>query len=65
VSVRAGGSCRSLGLGLTVLALALLVPVPPVRGQATDCTGYDSQIWAQSIYESDPARYTALDPDGK
>jgi micrococcal nuclease len=28
------------------------------------CADLDSQIWAQSIYETDPARFAALDPDG-
>jgi hypothetical protein len=47
--------------------LVLVLVGTPVHGvaQATDCTGYDSQIWAQSVYETDPTRYAALDPDGK
>src|SRR5215213_7650316 len=46
--------------------LVVIAPVPaaPAVAQATDCTGYDSQIWAQSVYETDPTRYAALNPDG-
>ena len=54
-------------LRILVLGLGLLTPTlwqPPAAGQALDCAGYDSQIWAQSIYEIDPATYVALDPDG-
>jgi endonuclease YncB( thermonuclease family) len=32
--------------------------------QATDCSGYDSQIWAQSAFASEPSRFSGLDPDG-
>ena len=53
---------RTLALGLVLAALT--VGLSPVAGQALDCTGYDSQIWAQSVFESDPTRYAALDPDG-
>jgi hypothetical protein len=46
--------------------LTLVLLGAPVHGvaQATDCIGYDSQIWAQSVFERDRTRYTALDPDG-
>jgi micrococcal nuclease len=53
---------RILALALSLMALA--VRVPPVAGQTLDCDGYDSQIWAQSVFETDPAQYAALDPDG-
>src|SRR5829696_180066 len=52
---------------LLVLALslvALTVHRPPVAAQPLDCNGFDSQIWAQSVYETDPAGYAVLDPDG-
>jgi micrococcal nuclease len=49
---------------LITLVLLLLVPTPPTGAQALSCTDYDSQIWAQSVYVSDPTRYAALDPDG-
>ncbi len=54
---------------LQILALALSLAAlsfhrPPVAGQVPDCDGFDSQIWAQSVYEIDPAGYAALDPDG-
>ena len=53
---------RILALALSLVALT--VHRPSVAGQAPDCAGYDSQIWAQSVYETDPAGYAALDPDG-
>jgi hypothetical protein len=53
---------RRLSLSVAVLLLLIALP-PPARAQALDCTGYDSQIWAQSIFESDPTRYASLDPD--
>lgn len=49
---------------LTTLALLVLLPTLRTSAQAIDCTGYDSQIWAQSVYETDLAQYAALDPDG-
>ena len=49
-------------LALTLVALTFH-PLPVV-GQALDCDGFDSQIWAQSVYDTDPAEYAALDPDG-
>src|SRR5918993_1111322 len=51
-------------VALVLNLVALTVHVPPVAGQALDCEGYDSQIWAQSVYATDPAGYAALDPDG-
>jgi micrococcal nuclease len=53
---------RTLALGLSLLAITF--GQSPVTGQALDCDGYDSQIWAQSVYESDPTVYAGLDPDG-
>ncbi len=53
---------RILALALSLLALTFCQP--PVAGQTLDCDGFDSQIWAQTVYESDPAGYGALDPDG-
>ena len=53
---------RILALALSLVALA--DRVPPVAGQALACNDFDSQIWAQSVYDTDPARYAALDPDG-
>jgi micrococcal nuclease len=32
--------------------------------QTVSCADYDAFEWAQSVYESDPAQYAALDPDG-
>ena len=53
---------RILALALSLVALSLYQL--PLVGQALDCEGYDSQIWAQTVYETDPAGYAALDPDG-
>ena len=53
---------RLLTLALSLVALT--VHRPPIAGQPLDCGGFDSQIWAQSVYETDPAGYAALDPDG-
>src|SRR5215204_4366122 len=53
---------RNLALGLSLVALT--VRLLPVAGQALDCDGFDSQIWAQSVYDTDPVDYAALDPDG-
>ena len=53
---------RILVLALSLVALT--VHRPPVAAQPLDCNGFDSQIWAQSVYETDPAGYAALDPDG-
>ncbi len=32
--------------------------------QNPSCTTFDSHIWAQSVFDTDPARHVALDPDG-
>jgi len=53
---------RALALALSLVSLT--VHQPHAAGQPVDCDGYDSQIWAQSVYETDPAGYAALDPDG-
>ena len=53
---------RILTLVLSVLALTF--HRPPVVGQPVDCNGFDSQIWAQIVYEVDPFGYAALDLDG-
>ena len=36
----------------------------PIAAQDTACGGYDSQVWAQSLCDTDPAAYVDLDPDG-
>jgi micrococcal nuclease len=53
---------RILAFALSLVALTF--QGPPIAGQTSDCAGYDSQVWAQSVYDSDPARYAGLDPDG-
>src|SRR5215208_5039596 len=56
-------------LVLAVLLLAALVGVLLVRLKSSReeiiaCANYSAQVWAQSVYETDPSRYAALDPDG-
>jgi micrococcal nuclease len=49
----------------TLLAGLIFVPSARVApSQDADCSAYDSQIWAQSVFETDSAAYAALDPDG-
>jgi micrococcal nuclease len=56
---------RRLREALGLLVLLILCAAPHAgRAQAVDCSRYDSQIWAQSDFETDPSRYAALDPDG-
>lgn len=47
-----------------VIALALACPWVGAAPAVSTCADVDSQIWAQSVYESGPSRYAALDPDG-
>ena len=55
---------------LLLLACLVLLPlsfIPAIFvGAQTDvsCANYDAWEWAQSVYESDPDQYGALDPDG-
>jgi micrococcal nuclease len=49
---------------LATLVVALIVFWKASRDEIIACANYDSHIWAQSVFESDPARYAALDPDG-
>src|SRR5918997_6258062 len=53
---------RTLALALSLVTLTIYQP--HAAGQPIDCDGFDSQIWAQTVYETDPAAYAALDPDG-
>ncbi|MDQ3693056.1 MAG: thermonuclease family protein [Chloroflexota bacterium] len=48
---------------IALFALLALAPVP-LSAQAAACADYDAFEWAQTVYESDPSRYAALDPDG-
>jgi micrococcal nuclease len=66
-----GRSRRSTGLPSATRTLALALSLVTltvhqlhVAGQPLDCNNFDSQIWAQTVYETNPAGYTALDPDG-
>ncbi len=49
---------------LATLVVALLVLRKAPQEEIIACASYDSEIWAQSLFESDPSRYAALDPDG-
>jgi micrococcal nuclease len=49
---------------LAAVVGALLLLRNSSREQIIACTTYDSQVWAQSVYDTDPMRHAALDPDG-
>ena len=49
---------------LATLVVALLVLRQTSREEIIACANYDAQVWAQSVYDTDPTRYAALDPDG-
>jgi micrococcal nuclease len=51
---------------LIVLVTLLLSVLPGSTSgaQAVSCASFDAFEWAQSVFESDPAAYAALDPDG-
>jgi micrococcal nuclease len=49
---------------LAALVVVLLVLRKSSRDEIIACTNYDAQVWAQSVYETNPTRYDALDPDG-
>ena len=35
-----------------------------VSAQTSTCADYDAWVWAQTVYDRDPASHAALDPDG-
>jgi micrococcal nuclease len=49
---------------LATLVVALLVLRKTPREETIACANFDNHVWAQSVYETDPTRYAALDPDG-
>jgi micrococcal nuclease len=55
---------RTRILVTVVVVLGVLAGCPNISAQAQDCAGFDSQIWAQSVFVRDPAQYASLDPDG-
>lgn len=64
-AIAISGIDRSRRILLIICALLASGVVPiPGTAQAANCAGYDSQIWAQSVYDADPTTYAALDPDG-
>lgn len=56
-------NARKLGLACSALVLALSCFPAGAAPVVTSCADVDSQIWAQSVYESDPSRFAALDSD--
>ncbi len=49
---------------LATLVVALLVLRQTSREEIIACGSYDSQVWAQSLFDADPTRFAVLDPDG-
>jgi len=49
----------SLAVAWLVVLLSSVMTV--AHAQTINCTGYDSQICAESVFETDPTRYAALD----
>ena len=49
---------------LATLVVALLVLRQPPREEIVACGSYDSQVWAQSVFDAKPTHYAALDLDG-
>lgn len=47
-----------------VMMLALSCPRVGAAPVVSSCADLDSQVWAQSVFDTDPTRYAALDPDG-
>jgi hypothetical protein len=57
--------CTIVAALSVIPAVSGFLPALAQPGNAPgDCTGDDSQNWAQSVSETDPARYVVLDPDG-
>jgi endonuclease YncB( thermonuclease family) len=44
-------------------AVAEPAAAPPLAQASAGCPTFDAWEWAQSVFESDPTRYSALDPD--
>jgi endonuclease YncB( thermonuclease family) len=49
-------------LSLSTLLMGAVVPASAQLGDPS-CTDFDAWEWAQSVFESDPQAYDALDPD--
>lgn len=69
--LRAGHVARTLEDVLVarfvVMLVTLLILFPgagTTSAQAVSCASFDAFEWAQTVYEADPVRYAALDPDG-
>jgi len=58
-------TARTIVLVALVAAAAAAPPArSPALAQAASCADFDAYEWAQSVYDSDPDGYAALDPDG-
>lgn len=55
---------RLTGCFVGAMLLALSCHPAGAAPAVSSCADVDSQIWAQSVYESDPGQHAALDPDG-
>jgi hypothetical protein len=52
-------------VAVLVLLVAVAGWVPkPAAAQDVTCADYDAWEWAQSVFESNPEQYAALDPNG-
>lgn len=60
-----GKVMRRTPLAVLFVCSLLLGGIAPAAGQdESSCADFDAYEWAQSVFESDPKKYDALDPDG-
>ncbi len=60
-----GEARRRTPLAVLVICTLLLAGVTPAAAQDNlSCADFDAYEWAQAVFESDPRKYDALDPDG-
>jgi micrococcal nuclease len=57
-------TATTIRFALTIATVWLLLLPAHLPAQTAACAVFDSQVWAQSVFASDPARHAALDPDG-
>ncbi len=56
---------RRTPLAVLVICILLLGGITPAAAQDDPtCADFDAYEWAQAVFESDPKKYDALDPDG-
>lgn len=59
------GTMRRSPLAVLFICILLLGSIVPVSAQDDpSCADFDAYEWAQAVFESDPKKYDALDPDG-